>query len=351
MNGVAWQSPVEIQATAPAGLPAGYYDVVVTDPRGTSTRLDGGFVSLGPDTEKPTVTLESPTARKLIAAGTTVTIGLTADDHDGFIDSLGATIDWGTRIDLLLCTAAPAPHNAPCARTFVAPTPTGLDATLVITPHAADTAGNHADTVAATFRLAPRPTIASISPTSGPAAGGTEIVVQGADFVLPTVDSEGSRLLLDGVEIEPTSISATEIRAVLPSHDPGIGKISVASGEAESADKLPFEFIAAPSVKLAAPLHGSVTGGIRISFSGNNFRQGYTHIFIGDNEVVPLFYMSSVRMDGIVPAAAAPGVAWIYATDEDLGTRSICPDPFVYEPAAADPPAGGADPASAAGAP
>src|SRR5207344_1006474 len=46
-----WQSPEAIAMMVPAGIPAGAYDVVVTDPRGNHAQLDGGFLSLGPDTQ------------------------------------------------------------------------------------------------------------------------------------------------------------------------------------------------------------------------------------------------------------------------------------------------------------
>jgi hypothetical protein len=150
--------------------------------------------------------------------------------------------------------------------------------------------------------------------------------------------------LLDGVELAPTSISPTEIRAITPGHDPGVGKFSVVSGAAETASKLSFTFIAAPVVKLVAPLHGPVTGGTRISISGNNFRAGYTKIWIGDTEITPLDYKSAVRIDATVPPGAAPGLAWIAATDDDLGTRSTYSDPFIYEPATAEPSDAGTDP-------
>src|SRR4051794_1295533 len=91
LGGVTWRSATELAATVPAGIPAGAYDVVVIDPRGAPVQLDAGFHSLGPDTEPPAAHIERPVAGSLIAAGTTVTVTLVADDGGGFLASLGAT--------------------------------------------------------------------------------------------------------------------------------------------------------------------------------------------------------------------------------------------------------------------
>src|SRR3954471_14505120 len=278
LGGVTWQSPTMLAATVPAGIPFGPYDVVVTDPRGARAQLAGGFFSLGPDMEPPAVHIERPVAGSLIAAGTTVTVRLVADDGGGFLASLGATISVMAHKDELVCTVAPVPHQARCTYQLVAPVPTEDSATVVITPHAADTSGNRAATTATTFRLVPRPPLFGVSPASGPANGGTEIVVQGSDFIEPALGSDGTHLLLDGRAIETISIAAGEIHAVTPRHDPGMGIVSVANGDAKATVTAPFHFIAAPIVRLAFPLKGPVTGGTPISITGNNFRFPDTRI-------------------------------------------------------------------------
>jgi hypothetical protein len=351
LGGVTWQSPKALAATVPAGVPAGSYDVVVTDPRGSRVQLDGAFVSLGPDTEAPSVRLDSPVARSLIAGGTTVTVTLVADDGEGFLGSLGATIAMMGESHELVCTVAPVPHQAPCTVQLVAPVPPAGGALVVITPHALDTAGNRADTTAVTFRLVPRPTLVSVSPGSGPATGGTEIVVEGADFVEPGAESDGSRLLIDGQAIQIDSISASTIHAVMPRHDPGVGAVSVANGDGATEQALPFQFIPAPVVRLAFPLKGPLTGGTRIAIAGNDFRYPETRISIGGVELACATYLGPLRIEGVVPRGMAPGPVWIAATDDTLHTRSTLSDPFVYEQTAGDSPDGGVDPATCAGPP
>jgi len=352
LDGVAWTSPQGIAATVPAGVPAGMYDVVVTDPRGASVELDAGFLSLGPDDVAPMIGIERPAPRALIAAGTTVTVALVADDGDGFLATLGATIVGLANENELVCNVSPPPHHARCQHQFLAPDPTDENAVMVVEPHAADTAGNRASTARASFRLVPRPTLSYVSPQTGPATGGTEILVQGTGFVAPLDSSDGSRLLLDGRVLEPTGITPTAIYAVMPQHDPGPAVLTVANGDAESAP-LTFQFVGAPIVRTASPLKGPVTGGTRISVVGNNFRDPETRIYIGNLEIEGKTFVSAYRIDGVVPPAQnGPGPVLIVATDDPLQATSVLDKPFVYEAAAAsDSPDGGVDQPDGAGAP
>jgi hypothetical protein len=205
----------------------------------------------------------------------------------------------------------------------------------------------------ASFRLVPRPTLSSVSPSVGPAAGGTTIVVQGTNFIEP-VDSpffsRGSELLLDGHAIPSIWTSPAEIHATLPSHDPGAGVLTVANGAAETGERIYFAFIAAPILKLVAPLVGPVAGGTRIVIGGSHFRAGDTKITIGGADLGSPVYVSDKRIEGIVPPASAPGPAPIVATD-GIGQSSTLLEMFVYEPGQTDAPDGGPDPVSSEGAP
>jgi hypothetical protein len=137
----------------------------------------------------------------------------------------------------------------------------------------------------------------------------------------------------------------------MPHHDPGPGIMSVASGDAETDQKLAFQFIGAPVLRLAYPLKGPVSGGTRIAITGNNFRNPGTTILIGGLKLGCQYYKSPIWIEGVVPAGLAPGPVSIVAIDGTLGARSTLPDPFVYEATASDSPDGGVDPASCAGAP
>jgi hypothetical protein len=337
LAGVTWQSPKALVATVPAGVPEGRYDVTVTDPRGARMQLDGGFVSLGADTARPTVTVESPPAGTLVAAGTRVTVTLVAEDGAGFLQSMGATIAVMSSAAEMSCAVPAESHTVRCHYEFDAPAPTDENAEVIVMARATDTAGNDADVPWATFRLAPRPTLVAVAPTVGPAAGGTEIVVEGTDFIEPIAPSRGSDLLLDGQIIPSTWQSATEMRATLPHHDPGVAILTVANGSAVTEQMMYFEFIPAPILRAASPLSGPMTGGTPISITGNYFREGQTRISIGGAPLLCPHYVSPLRIDGYVPPASAPGPAIVVAADE-IEQSSTLRATFVYEPAASDVP-------------
>ena len=58
------------------------------------------------------------------------------------------------------------------------------------------------------------PTVTSISPTSGTAAGGTTVTVSGTDF-----DPASTTVTIDGVSVIPTSVSSTSLSFVTPVRD------------------------------------------------------------------------------------------------------------------------------------
>jgi hypothetical protein len=164
-----------------------------------------------------------------------------------------------------------------------------------------------------------------MSPTAGPTGGGTEIVLQGSDFV------SGSALLIDGLKIENPYISATEIRGVTQRHDPGPAMVQVLNGTALSAPRR-FDFVAAPSVKLVSPARGPLAGGTWMAVVGNYFREGETTIRIGGVLLEDPCFVSVNRIEGRLPAGAAAGAVEVTADDPigGAGPRSVT---FTYDAA------------------
>jgi hypothetical protein len=236
LESVMWKTPIKLGATVPAGIPAGAYDVVVTDPRGWSGTLHQAFTSLGPDTEAPVLAINSPQPRGLIGALTTISVVVSSDDGHGFVEwmevtvSTAATAATPTRKE---CRGTPA-HKKTCQLEFPAPVPADENDMLQIVARAADTVGNEAPPLTINLRLAPRPQLADLTPSEGPTSGGTALVLQGKNFIVGTGESDGSQLLIDGVHIPATVVSPTEITAVTLPHDAGIAMVQVTTGSARS---------------------------------------------------------------------------------------------------------------------
>jgi hypothetical protein len=348
LEAVAWRSPDELGATVPAGVPAGSYDVTVTDPRGHSTVLSAGFLCLGPDQQSPVLTIAYPEPRDIIGAETNVSIVVTADDNVGFLGTFQVTVSALGASNDMPCEVPPDTHRGACAFIFSAPTPAGDLDTVTISATATDNVGNPASTEAS-FRLAPRPLLTGLSPTLGPAAGGTRIEVYGTNFVLPTDLSEGTQLLLGGQVVTSAEVlTPNEITAVMPPHDPGSTRLSVMTGGAES-NGTSFLFVAAPIVRAVSPMHGPATGGTPIVVAGNFFRSPATQIFIGSGSLGSVRYVSPNRIEGILPAGSV-GPAIVKAVDP-IGGTGLLGDVFTYDSAEAPAADGGVESTNDAGVP
>ncbi len=343
LDAVAWQSPQALTAILPARVPAGTYDVVVTDPRGQRRELSQAFTSLGPDLEPPTITFLTPEPHAIVAAGTMVSISLSADDGHGFLDTLEVKVSTDAEPTLLThpCAVAHPTGQARCDFAVTMPEPASRLDRLVVIPTAIDAAGNTSPPAPLSFRLVPRPLATGLSPGIGPSGGGTEIIVEGTDFVAPITDpgseSRGTELLVDGVLVVPETVSPTELRARTPAHGAGFAKVVVISGGAQT-EPMYFEFVAAPAVKLVSPTRGPVTGGTRIAIAGNHFRDQVTRFYAGSARLLDLCFVSANRVEATMPAVTGTGPVAIVAYDE-IGGTGVLPDAFTYDPAEPEPPA------------
>ena len=331
LESVVWKTPTELGATIPADVPAGAYDVVVTDPRGWSGTLHQAFTSLGPDAEAPVLAINSPQPRGLIGALTTISVVVSSDDGHGFVERMDVTVSTAataatpTRKE---CRGTPA-HKKTCQLEFPAPVPADENDMLQIVARAADTVGNETPPLTINLRLAPRPQLIDLTPSEGPTGGGTALVVKGKNFVVETGDSDGSQLLIDGVRIPATVVSPTEITALTLPHDARIAMVQVTTGGARSPAR-PFEFVAPPGVRRVEPCRGPVAGGTWIIVAGNHFRDGPTTIYVGGQPLLEPVFVGVNRIEGRVPAASAPGEAAVTALDP-VGGPGTMAGTFVYD--------------------
>jgi hypothetical protein len=344
LRAVSWQSTGALAAMVPTGVPAGSYDVDVTDPRGQHTRLGEAFTSLGPDQDAPALALEAPGPGSLVGALTTVTFTLAADDGPGRLATLTAMVTTESTSTLATCTIPPATAATTCHFQFAAPAPSDANDTVMVEAQASDSAGN-TGRAQASFKLAPRPSLTALAPSVGPASGGTAIDLRGTDFVVWTDTSEGSKLLLDDVPLPLdtfTVVSPTQITAVMPVHDDGSARLSVATGAAATGPMY-FQFVAQPVVRLVSPAHGPVAGGTWVAVVGSHFRDGATSIQIDGNPLLGPCFVSSNRVEGTLPAGAAVGLVSVIASDP-IGGDAVLSDGFTYDAVATDSPDGGIAP-------
>ncbi|MGQ9592492.1 MAG: IPT/TIG domain-containing protein, partial [Planctomycetota bacterium] len=226
-------SPTRITCTSPPHA-AGPVEVTVRNPDGQSASLPEGFVYVPP----PRVDRVEPSFGPA-AGGTPVTIG-----GAGFL--AGAQVFFG---------------GSPAAGVSVP----GSDVIRCLTPaHAAgavDVVVRNPDgqqgTLPAGFQYRPGPFIESVSPASGPAAGGTEVTILGGAF-----ESGAAVLFGDTPAAAVTVVSAAEIRATTPARAAGAADVIVRNPDGQSAIRAGgFTFIAAPRIDRVDPAGGPAQGG------------------------------------------------------------------------------------------
>lgn len=260
----SWKNKGEIDATLPAGLPAGTYSASLRDAAGNTIPSSATFTSLGPDLTRPNIVFLQPSAGDAFGADQAVMVQVHVDDGAG---QLGL-VEWSTDPPTASAPVTCFPDPSGLCQ-FVLNIPAGPDVVdpIDIIIDASDTLNNHSSE-RLRVQVARKPNIRLIDPPEGPTTGGKQIKVFGDNFV-PKL----SQIIIDGVSIGGTIRADGSLTAetTLP-HTPGEAQIWVTNGNAQSG-RQSFTFIAPPILKLIDPPHAVANGPtVTIHISGNNFR-------------------------------------------------------------------------------
>jgi hypothetical protein len=118
--------------------------------------------------------------------------------------------------------------------------------------------------------VTPVPTVTSVSPTAGPAAGGTSVTITGTNLSGADTVSFGSTVVSSGFTVTG---GGTGILITSPSHAAGTVDVQVHTAGGTSAVNSPadnFTFVAAPTVTGVSPSSGTSAGGDTVTISGTN---------------------------------------------------------------------------------
>ena len=238
-------SGTQIVVTAPSEA-AGSIDVTVTTPGGTSAT--GSADRFTYTQAAPVVSSVSPSAGST-AGGTTVTIsggGLAGATSVHFGGAAGSIVSSSpTQI------VATSPGSAAGGVDVTVTTPGGTSAT------------GSADRF--TFTQA-APVVSSVSPSSGPTAGGTTVTIAGTSLAGATSVHFGSGV---GAVL---SDSPTQIVASSPASGPGSVDVTVTTpgGTSSTGPADTFAYLGVPTVAFVSPSSGPATGGSIVVIDGTN---------------------------------------------------------------------------------
>ncbi|MFR9751962.1 IPT/TIG domain-containing protein [Nocardia sp. 004] len=268
-------SATQITAIAPAGT--GAIGVTVTTPAGTSNIVDYAYLPA------PTITTLSPPAGPE-AGGNTVTItgtgftGTTAVTF-GPTPATSFTVDSATQI------------------TATAPAGTGAIGVTVTTPAGTSNIVDYA--------YLPAPTITTLSPPSGPEAGGNTVTITGTGFTGTTAVTFG-----------PTPATSftidtdTQITATAPA---GTGTIGVTvTAPAGTSVPFPYTYAPAPAIDSLSPNSGPAAGGTSVTIAGIGFTDAATVAFGPTSAVFTID--SDTQITAISPANTAGTTVDVFIT-------------------------------------
>ncbi len=270
-------SPSEVDATAPAGA-LGNVNVTVTTAFGTSAISSYDVFSYS---DVPIVyfldTTTGPTA-----GGTTVNI-------------YGANFTGATAVNFGTASAAFTVIDDSDIQATSPPHAAGTVRVTVTTPKGTDSFGNGGDL----FTYGPAPVVNALSPSTGPTAGGTRVVIDGTNLAGATAVDFGS------TAATIKSDSASEIVATAPAHAAGQVDVTVttSAGTTDAGYYDIFTYSDQPSVSGLSASTGPTAGGNAVTVYGLNLK-GAKSVYFG-TQPATITGDSASAVDVTVPAGTA----------------------------------------------
>ncbi len=205
--------------------------------------------------------------------------------------------------------------------TAVSPAQTGAHYVSVTT------AGGTSANVAADIYTytAPAPVITSISPSSGPQAGGTTVTITGTGVTAATRVAFGALAATSF-----TLVSSTQITAVSPAQT-GAHYVSVTTAGGSSANVAAdiYTYTApAPVISMISPSSGPPAGGTTVTITGSGFT-GATHVAFGGVAASSFSVVSATQITAVSPAQAA-GAHQIVVTAPGGTSALVSADIYTY---------------------
>jgi len=198
----------------------------------------------------PTVTSVSPQIGPA-NGGATVTIG-------------GNTFTGATAVKFGTAPATSFTVNSATSITATAPPGTGTVDVTVTTP-----AGMSPTSAADRYAYQAAPTVVRLSAKSGPAAGGTTVVITGTEFATASKVAFGATSAAEFTVNSPTSITAVAPPAAAGAVDVNVTNVA---GTSASSSRDHFKYV--PAVEGIAPSTGSTHGGESVTVTGGGFALG-----------------------------------------------------------------------------
>ncbi len=308
--------------TAPFEV-TGTVDVVLVQADGNYTTLQKGFDVRDPGTlgPKPSIATVSPPTGPTKGGAIVSVAGADLDDGSlVFFGGLPATkVSKGKAGELVATTPAHA-----------------LGPVKVIVT---DTDGWSVEADAA-YAFVPPPTLESIDPPAGPAAGGTFVTLKGGNFVVPAkAGAKGTRLMFCGnfasstdcVEADAATVEVVDsntLTAKTPAQVAGLSDVVVLNPDGQTAMLgAGYLFRPAPKVVAITPASGSTLGDDAVVITGSGFQKGAIVRF-ADLPASAVTFVDGTKLTAKTPKGSAGPVA--VTVENPDGGKHVVGGGFLY---------------------
>jgi len=242
----------------------------------------------------PTVTGVSPSSGST-GGGTSVTIS-------GTNFASGATVSFGS--------VAATNVTVVNSTTITATTPAGTAGAVTVT---VTNSGGPSGSLASGFTYVAAPSVSSVSPNSGPVAGGTPVTITGTNFANGATVTFGSTGATNVTVVNSTTITATT-----PAASVGAVTVTVTVGGQSGGLTSGFTYVGQPTVTAVSPSTGSTSGGSSVTITGTNFAPGATVNF-ASNAATNVTVVNSTTITATTPAGTTGAVT---VTVTNVGSQS-----------------------------
>jgi len=167
------------------------------------------------------------------------------------------------------------------------------------------------------------PTVTGISPTSGPAVGGTAVTITGTNLTGATAVTIGGAAVT-GV----TVVNASTITATTPAGTAGVRDVVVATPGGTGTGTGLFTYIAAPTVTGISPASGPPAGGTSVVITGTNLTAA-TAVMFGATNATGYTGNSATQITATSPAGSV-GTVDITVVTAGGASATSASDQFSY---------------------
>ena len=296
------KSSTQLTVHAPAGTAGQVVNVSVSAAGGTGS-LANAYTYVGP----PTISGITPTKGPK-SGGTLVTV-------TGTNLTTVTSVTFGTRAATTVTSSTPGQVTVrdPASTTL---TTVGVSVTAI--------GGSVTKTRA--FTYVNGPSITSVTPTKGPAAGGTTVIIKGSNFTTVTAVKFGTSTA--------TSFTRNSTRQLTAVDSPGNGTVAVTVTTkygGSTARVTAFTYVAPPTVTSVTPTSGPSTGGTSVTILGTGFTT-VTGVTFGTSAATSFTRASSTRITAVDPSGSgtvAVAVTTRYGTGTKIAAFTYVPPPSI----------------------